>query len=78
MIVEMLAADREFAMSIRIVTPAEDAGVGDIIRKEISKPVDSICGCPSLLSMSIQAMDGNDTDGDVRLGTSVMRGQLTR
>lgn len=71
MVIEILAADVGIRMGIRVVTPAEYAGVRDIVRKEIVKPMDAICGCPRLVAVSVQAMDGHDTDRDVRISVAV-------
>jgi hypothetical protein len=60
MVIEVLAIDT-IAVSIRIVFPAQDAGVRKIGGKKIAEPVDAVWGRPSLISMSVQAMDGDNT-----------------
>jgi hypothetical protein len=71
MIIEILAADARVTVGVGIVTPTEDSRIGDIVREEIAEPMDAIRGRPCLLSMAIQAMDGDDTDGDVRMSRTV-------
>lgn len=58
---KVLTAD-PVAVGIRIVTPAEDAGVRNIIWEEIAVPVDAVRSRPCLVSMPVQAMDGDDAD----------------
>lgn len=60
MVVEILAANA-IAISIRIISPAEDARVRDLARKEIAEPVDTFRGRPSLVSMSVQSMNNDNT-----------------
>jgi hypothetical protein len=60
MVVEVLATNAT-AMSVRIVSPAEDARVWDIVWKEVAKPVDTICGRPGLVLVSVQPMNDDDT-----------------
>jgi hypothetical protein len=67
-VIEVLAADAEVAMSVRIVSPAEDSRIRDIVRKDIAQPVNAIRSRPRLLSVSVQAMDRDDADGNVRTG----------
>ncbi len=59
MIIEILAADT-VAMSVRIVSPAEDARVWDIGREEVSEPVHVVRRRPGLVAVAVEAMDGND------------------
>jgi hypothetical protein len=59
MIVEILAADA-VAMSVRIVSPAKDTRVGYVSRQEGAKPLDIVGRRPSLVSVSVQPMDGNN------------------
>jgi hypothetical protein len=59
MIVKVLAADT-VAMRVRIVSPAEDARIWDIVREEIVEPVDTVRCRPSLVAVSVQTVDGND------------------
>jgi len=65
-VIEVLAADVGVAISFRIVSPAEDSRIRNIVLKEIAQPVNVIRSLPRLLSVSIQAMDGDDADGNVR------------
>jgi hypothetical protein len=48
-------------MCVRIVAPAEDARVGEVVREEVAQPIDAAACCPRLLAVSVQAMDGDDT-----------------
>jgi hypothetical protein len=60
MVVKILAADA-VTVSICIVSPGKDAGVRDVFRKEIAEPVDAVRGRPSLVSVSVQPVNGNNT-----------------
>jgi hypothetical protein len=53
MIIKVLAADAGIAVRIRIVSPAQDASVRDIVCKKIAEPVYAIRGRPSLVPMSV-------------------------
>lgn len=68
MVIEVLATDARIAMGVCIVPPAEDSRIGDVVRKEVSKPVDAVRGRPGLVTVSVQAMDGDNAAGDVRTG----------
>jgi len=59
MIIQVLAAD-PLAVSVRIVSPAENAGVRKVGRKKITEPVDAVPGRPSFVLMPVQAVDGDD------------------
>ena len=61
MIVQVLTAD-PIAVSIRIVPPAKDAGIRDVVWEEIVEPVDAVRSRPSLVLMAVQAMDSDDTE----------------
>lgn len=50
-------------MCVRVIAPTEDTCSRDIVGKEITKPVNSILGGPSLLPMAVEAMDSDDTAG---------------
>ena len=50
MVIQVLAAD-PLAVSVRIVTPAQDAGVRKVGRKKIAEPVDAVRGRPRFVSM---------------------------
>ena len=63
MIVEVLTAD-PFTVSIRVVTPAKDAGVWYVRRQQSSKPVDVVRRRPSLFGVSVQPMDGDNAVDD--------------
>jgi hypothetical protein len=67
MVIEVEAADI-IAVSIRIIPPAQYAGVRDIDREKIAEPVYAIDACPSVVSMPVQAMDGDNTNGKFRRG----------
>jgi hypothetical protein len=47
-------------MSIRVVSPAENARIGHIVREEIAEPMDAIGGSPCFVAVSVQAVDGDD------------------
>ena len=59
MIIEVLGADA-ITMSVCIVSPAVDARISNISRQKSPKPVDVVCRSPSLFTVSIQPMDGNN------------------
>jgi len=61
MVIQILAAD-PVAVGVRIVPPAENAGVGDVVWKEIAEPVDGFRRRPRLVSMAVQAVNGDDAD----------------
>lgn len=60
MVVEVLTADA-IAMSIRIISPGEDARIRDIVWKEIAEPMDSVRGRPGLVLVSVQPMNNDNT-----------------
>jgi hypothetical protein len=60
-IIEVLGAHARAAMCVRIVAPADYAGVGQVVREEVAQPVDAVARRPCLLAMSVQAMDGDNT-----------------
>jgi hypothetical protein len=66
MIIKILATDT-VAVSIRIISPGKDAGIRDIVREEIAEPMDAVRGSPSLVAVSVQAMDSNNA-GSIRTG----------
>ena len=76
MVIQVLAAD-PLAVSVRIVTPAQDAGVRKVGRKEIAEPVDAVRGRPSFVSMAVQAMNGDDARKR-QCSECKMEGRLTR
>jgi len=57
-------------MGVRIVPPAEDSGVRDIVRKEVAEPMGAIRGRPGLVLVSVQAMDGDNAEGNVRTSSA--------
>ena len=61
MIVEVLAANA-VSMSVRVVSPAKYARIRDIGWEEVMKPVNPVCCRPGLIAVSVQSMDGNDTE----------------
>jgi hypothetical protein len=61
MIIKILAADL-IAVSIRIVSPAQDTGLRKVGRKVIAEPVDAVRGRPRFVSMPVQAVDGDNTE----------------
>jgi hypothetical protein len=63
-------------MGVRIVPPAEDSGVRDIVWEEIAEPVGSIRGRPGLFLVSVQAMDGDDAKGTVRTSSAARETSL--
>jgi hypothetical protein len=60
MVIEVLAVDT-IAVSIRIVPPAQNAGVRKVGGKKAAEPVDAIRGRLSFVSMPVQAINGDDT-----------------
>lgn len=74
MVVEVLAADT-IAVGTRIVSPAEGPGIRDVVRKEVAEPVDAVRRRPSLVSVSVQPMDGDNT-GSVRASSATHRASL--
>ena len=60
MVVEVLAT-HAIAVSIRIVSPAEDPRIKEVIREEIAEPVFAVRGRPSLVLVSVEAVDCNNT-----------------
>lgn len=70
MVIEVLAADT-IAVSIRIVPPAQDAGVRKIGGKKIAEPVDTIRSRPSFVPVPVQAMDGDNTGKTSEYGMQV-------
>ena len=60
MVVEVLAANT-IAVCICVVAPAKDACIWNIVRKEIAEPVFAVRSYPSLISVSVQAMDSDNT-----------------
>ena len=60
MVVEVLATNA-IAVCICIVAPAKDASVWNIVWKEIAEPVFTVRSYPSHISVSVQAMDSDDT-----------------
>lgn len=75
MIVEIFAA-KTVAMSVRIVSPAEDARIRDVAREEVAEPMDVVRRCPSLVAVSIQPMDGDNTTNNQRQSTNSIGGLL--
>jgi hypothetical protein len=55
------------AVWIRIISPAEDSGVGNVSGEQIAKPVNPICRCPGLVAMPVRAVYGDNVD--YRLGS---------
>jgi hypothetical protein len=60
MVIEILAINT-IAVSIRIVPPAQDAGVRKVDKKKAAEPVNAIRGRLSFVSMPVQAINGDDT-----------------
>jgi hypothetical protein len=56
-VIEVLGAHARAAVRVRIVAPAEYAGVGQVMREEVEQPVDAAVRRPCLLSVSVQAVD---------------------
>lgn len=62
MVVEVLTADTGASVGVGIVAPAEDAGVRDVLRQEITEPVDAILRCPGLVAVAVEAVYGDDAE----------------
>lgn len=75
MIVEIFAA-KTVAMSVRIVSPAEDARIWDVAREEVAEPMDVVRRCPRLIAVPIQPMDGDNTANNQRQPINSMGGLL--
>lgn len=50
-------------MGVGVVAPAEDAGLGDIVRQEITEPVDAVARGPCLFAVAVEAVHGDDAVG---------------
>lgn len=61
MIVEILAADA-VSMCVCVVSPAQDACIWDVHRKEIVEPMNAVCCRPGLVAVSVQSVDSHDTE----------------
>lgn len=61
MVVKVLTADAGASMGVCVVAPAEDAGARDVVWQEVAEPVDSIARGPGLVTVAVEAMDGDDT-----------------
>jgi hypothetical protein len=59
-VIEVLRAHARAAVCVRVVAPAEHARGGEVVRKEVTQPVDAAARCPRLLAVSVQAMKGDD------------------
>jgi len=68
-IVEILPAYSISSMGVRIVAPAEDAGLWEVVGEEVSEPVDTVFRRPCLLPVAVEAMQCNDA-AVVRQGRS--------
>jgi hypothetical protein len=64
-IVEILTADTRPSVRVGIITPAEDAGAGDILGQEVAEPVDTVVGRPCLFAVTVETVDGDDAGGEV-------------
>ena len=62
MIVEIMRADAGATAGIGVVAPAKDAGVRDVVRQEIAKPVNVVISGPSPVAVAIKAMYGDDAN----------------
>jgi hypothetical protein len=60
-VIEVLRAHARAAVCVRVVAPAEDARVWEVVREEVAQPVDAAARCPRLLAMSVQAMNRDNT-----------------
>jgi hypothetical protein len=60
MVVEIMAADAVAVAGVGVVAPAEDPGVRDVVRQEITEPVDLILGGPGPVTVAIETMHGDD------------------
>lgn len=47
-------------MRVRVVAPAEDAGLWEILREEVSEPVDAIFRRPCFIPVAVEAMQCDD------------------
>lgn len=60
MVVEVFAADARAGMGVCIVTPAQDAGLGDVMRQEIAEPVDAVTRGPRRFAVAVEPVNGDD------------------
>jgi hypothetical protein len=63
MVVEVFAADARAGMSVGIVAPAEDTSPRDVVRQEITEPVDAVARGPRLVAVAVEAVHGDDAVG---------------
>jgi hypothetical protein len=61
MVEQVLAAHAGAAMRVCIVAPTKYARVGQVVREEVSEPVNTVVRRPRLLAVSVQTMDGDNT-----------------
>ncbi len=60
MVVEILPAHSISGKRIRVIAPAEDAGLWEIVREEISEPVDAIFRCVPQAGWNYCGIPGHD------------------
>lgn len=65
MVIEILPAYSIRSVRICVVAPTQDAGLRDIFREQVSEPVDAIVRRPCFLSVTIEAVQCDNTNNDV-------------
>jgi hypothetical protein len=70
-IVEIVAADSIVIPGVGVIAPAEDTGMRDVVRQEITEPVDLVLGSPGPITVAVESMHGDDAGGrDISAGRS--------
>jgi hypothetical protein len=59
-VIEILGAYARVAVRVGVVTPAKYARVRQVVREEVTQPVDAVARCPCLLAVTVEAVDSDD------------------
>lgn len=60
MMVHILRADPRGAVSIGVIAPGDDTGIGNVCWDQVAEPIYFV-DCPSLLTVSVKSMNSHDT-----------------
>jgi hypothetical protein len=60
-VIEVLGAHTRAAVRVSVITPAEYARIGQVVREEVVQPVDAVARCPRLLAGTVETVDSDDT-----------------
>jgi hypothetical protein len=60
MVEQVLAAHARAAVCVRIVAPAEYACVRQVVREEVTQPVDAVARCLRFLAVFVEAVHSDD------------------